>query len=205
VHAAQLGASHASLVASGMFWAVYRQRVVMREYPGIGDDVRITTWPGVLHGPIFPRYFTFARPDGTPLGEAVTACILMDVVTRRPLRPNVLSREIPLNTVREAPLPLPGPLSMEGALPHSARVVRYSDLDLNGHMNNARYADWVCDALDLPTLCARGLRECQINYIAEARPEETLSLLSRDDGESTLILGKKDDGRTAFEARVVAW
>ena len=53
----------------------------------------------------------------------------------------------------------------------------YSDTDINGHVNNTRYADFVCDALRLEGLPrSRFLSELQIGYTAESRAGDVLTL-----------------------------
>jgi len=202
-HAASYGLSRAELVAQGMFWVLYRQRVVMRSYPTFGDALRLTTWPGAVEGPVFPRYFCIERADGTLVCEAVTSWVLVNLQTRRPLRPSMLVTPIPV-CARPAPLPLPGMLRLENARAVEKRPVRYSDLDINGHMTNTRYIDWVCDLLDLDALARRGLAEWQVNFIAEAKPGDLLELFLLEEGPETLVQGKRaSDGRTVFEARAV--
>lgn len=199
-HAAHLGFSRNFLVQNGMCWVLSRLQVNMNSYPQCGEEIRMYTWPGQVQGLYFPRYFRFLAADGRELGGAVTAWVLLGLENRRVLRPNALPGEIPLND-EPAYLPLPGKLAVEGAQPVARRQVAYSDLDFNGHMNNARYAQWICDILDTERLSGQGLSSLQINYIAEGRPGEeiTLGLLAQGDG--VCITGVKADGKTMFEAQ----
>lgn len=201
VHAALYSLSRKHLISNGVCWILYRQRARMHRYPGYDETVTFTTWPSANEGPIFPRHFLLTDAMGAPIGEISTSWILMDIHTRRPMRPSALPGSVPVNTQREAPMPAPGMLRITDAEPIGERVVRYSDLDVNGHMNNTRYIDWICDTLDLNALLAQGLADFQINYISEGRPGETLSLSRRMDADRALITGKHaEDGRTVFEA-----
>lgn len=48
--------------------------------------------------------------------------------------------------------------------------MHYSDTDVNGHVNNTRYADFACDAVELDRLPENQfLTEMQIGYLAECR------------------------------------
>ena len=202
IHAAHLGFSRSSLLENGMMWVLYRLHVVMNEYPTYGDTLVETTWPCAIEGPVFPRHFRFNRPDGTQVGKAITAWVLIDLKTRRPLRPAALPGTIPPSELPPS-LPMPGMLRIAGGTPLGSRTVLYSDLDINGHMNNTRYIDWVCDTLDLSALLSGTLKEFQINYISEALPGERIDLFAQTEGNTTLTLGKRGDGRTVFEARTV--
>jgi len=202
LHAMNLGLPRQFLIGHGMMWVLYRLRLVMREYPSFGDMVVETTWPGPVEGPVFPRHFAFERPDGTRLGEAVTSWVLINLATRRPLRPSALPKPVPA-LERDAPLPLPGMLRVEGAAPIGERSVRYTDLDVNGHMNNTRYLDWILDTLEVNQLIEHGLADAQVNYISEALPGETIELFAGTDGKTTYVQGRRPDGKTVFEARAV--
>jgi len=199
--AASFGLSYAELLGRGMCWVLYRYRINLRAVPRAYDAVRATTWPGIVEGPIFPRYFTLEK-DGERIGEAVTAWVLIDVEKRRPLRPSALEGELPTSEI-PPPLPLPGALRIENAPHVTDRQVRYADIDIIGHMNNAKYLEWACDLLPLERLRRAGIRKWQINYVAEALPGETLSLFMREEADDAYILGRKgQDGRVAFEAKI---
>ena len=47
-------------------------------------------------------------------------------------------------------------------------IVGYQDLDVNGHVTNSRYIDWVFESLDLQFLKDHKVRNLEINFLAEA-------------------------------------
>ncbi len=199
--AVAFGLSRNELLEKGMCWVLYRQRIVMRKLPGYGETMRVTTWPAALQGPVFPRYFVLEDETGEQIGEAVTAWILMDVATRRPLRPTAIPGVLPVSDARENPLPLPGMLRIESAQEAEKRAVKYSDVDVNGHMNNTRYIDWTADVLPFDMLLKDGLHDIQVNYISEALPGEALMLLTAEADGGMLVTGRRADGKTVFEAK----
>jgi acyl-ACP thioesterase len=82
----------------------------------------------------------------------------------------------------------------------------YSDLDSNGHMNNARYIQWIQDMSDVEVLEKAETMHFIINYIAEIHPEETISLFSSAEtgaGSSRLLCYEGRRGDTAvFRAKL---
>lgn len=81
------------------------------------------------------------------------------------------------------------------------RKVRYSDLDLNGHVNNTRYLDWI-DDLHTPDWHGQHLPKLfQINFKKEIRPGSRVTLKWVDDpaGKKMITEGTVD-GKTAFSA-----
>jgi medium-chain acyl-[acyl-carrier-protein] hydrolase len=81
------------------------------------------------------------------------------------------------------------------------REVRYSDLDLNGHVNNTRYLDWI-DDLHTPDWHGKHLPKMfQINFKKEIRPGSRVTLKWIDDPTGKKMATKGEvDGKTAFSA-----
>ncbi|MDD3243236.1 MAG: thioesterase [Eubacteriales bacterium] len=200
-HSAVLGFSRPFLVSNGMCWVLSRLSVAMDEYPVYGQEVCVTTWASPVQGLYFPRHYSFTRPDGTPLGCASTLWVLFQVEDRHLLRPSALPGELRLGD-RPAPMPAPGKLHLEGVTPVGQRMVCYSDLDFNGHMNNARYADWICDLAEFDRLSKGGLSAWQINFVNEGRPGEVIDLSAGRSPQGMVIHGQKADGKTMFEAEL---
>ena len=79
--------------------------------------------------------------------------------------------------------------------------MRYSDTDINGHVNNTRYADFICDALELERLPEnRFLAEMQIGYLAECRPGEYIDIQQAGTGDSRFVFGLDEGGKSRFES-----
>ena len=82
--------------------------------------------------------------------------------------------------------------------------MRYSDTDINGHVNNTRYADFACDALEMEKLEAGTfLSQLQIGYLAECRPGEELRLMAGQEGETRFVRGMDEHGKSRFEAALI--
>ena len=81
------------------------------------------------------------------------------------------------------------------------RKMHYSDTDVNGHVNNTRYADFACDAVELDRLPENQfLTEMQIGYLAECRPGDLLTLQVGEQGEGRYVRGIDAGGNSRFEA-----
>ena len=96
-------------------------------------------------------------------------------------------------------LRLPQDLELAGR-----RKLRYSDTDLNGHVNNTRYADFACDALEMEHLGpGRFLSSMQIGYLAECRPGEELLLWTKEQDGAHFVQGMDEGGKSRFEAALI--
>lgn len=197
-HACRLGAGWEALRAKKLAWVLAKSCVEMDSYPRFGQTVRLRTWPGKTRHQIFPRYFEFETDSGEPLGRAATAWALLDTETRRMAAGAGL--EIETNDTRPAPLGMPrAPRALDAPAQQSVRRVAYEDLDINGHMNNTRYVDWLCDALPCGLFARAALRTLTVAYESETLAGEAVTL-SLSQKEDAFFLVGEADGRTCFSA-----
>ena len=78
------------------------------------------------------------------------------------------------------------------------RRVFYSDTDLNGHMNNTKYLNMLCDFV--PDIEKRRLRGVNISYIAEAPLGDELTVCVKSEGDVFYFKTIRFDGKTNCEA-----
>ena len=131
-----------------------RMRFEMNKYPGTGDSISIATWPNKNLKAVFTRYFVLETEKGENLGNGVSQWVLFDVVKRCVVRPAEYDIHFPEVISRPEPLAMPkGALYNENvwtdgsSISRSVRMPAYSDFDYNGHVNNARYIEWIADIL----------------------------------------------------------
>lgn len=176
-HSEALGCGRNALIQRNTAWVLSRSEVHMEEYPGIGDRITLQTFPTANRRWFFPRYFLFKNEQGRILGRAATLWALLDVGTRRMLPPGEILPLMPDNSDLEPPLGLPATVeALAGEEKTLRQIPRYTDLDVNQHVNNTRYADWACDALGIQTLRDYCLETLLVNYDAEVRPDQEIAL-----------------------------
>jgi hypothetical protein len=100
-------------------------------------------------------------------------------------------------------LAAPGSMALQNAPLQMRRTVRYSDLDVNGHMNNCRYMDWVSDTLPGTFHASHRVSEFTVNYLSEARESEELRLqFQLSDGPCLGVDALRNEGASAGHERV---
>ena len=95
-----------------------------------------------------------------------------------------------------------------GAEPEPAgeHVVLYSDIDIIGHTNNARYMVWAMDCLDYETVSTCRVRDAYINFNKETTPGVTVQLFrlkTEEDGALVWYVEGRVDGKSAFCVKLV--
>ncbi len=194
MHSFLLGCGRDELLKKGIVWVLSRCEVRMEKYPRVGETVTVETFPTALRRWFFPRHFLFKNGRGETLGCACTLWVLLDVKERKMAPPGEVAATIPANADLTPPLPMPGAVEdVDGAETVSVRLPAYFDLDVNGHVNNTRYADWACDALGVECMREYELASLRINYAAEIRPGQETALHTFRSGKSYRVAGFHGD------------
>lgn len=181
------------------FWMVARVKVTLERPLRLHDPLEILTWHRGGDGPI-----SFRDSDltvcGEPVGQALSAWVLADLETHALARMSAFPEMQDTDggsrnrTTRLHALRVPDDLPVA-----ARRTLYYSDLDANGHVNNARYADLLCDALALHTAPQGAfVTEFQLNYLRECRAGETLLLKAGWQGDTGLVSGEDGQGEVRF-------
>ena len=198
-HSHALGCGRQTLVKNGIVWVLTRCEVRMDREAHIGERLSIETFPMPLRRWFFPRYFVFRDAAGEQLGAAGTLWVLFDLEKRCMVAPGEVAKAIPDNSDLIPPLGVPGPVPrLTGAETESMRMPVYSELDVNGHVNNARYADWLCDALGMEAMRDYRVKTMRLSYAAEIRPGQEMRLRFTRDGLAYHLTGTHE-GKVHFE------
>ena len=103
---------------------------------------------------------------------------------------------IPDNSDLVPPMGLPSTVAEAGGEEiETIRQPAYTDLDVNNHVNNARYMDWLSDALGAGVMGKKYLSSICINYDAEVRPEQEVKLTLQINGDAFSLFGYHDEKR----------
>lgn len=207
LHAGALGVGIETLMDAGLTWVLARERIEMARPMRLGEALEIATWPSGIERLAARREFE-VRVGGEIAARATTVWYVLDVATRKPVRPErVLDARFP----RE---PTPHLVALEaGKLPDLGHWelqkrfhVRYEDIDRNQHVTNATYLAWALEAVPRDVWLSSRPAVVEARFIAEcAWGSAILSRLVRTGPASFAhAIVHEEDGREL--ARVVtAW
>lgn len=142
--------------------------------------------------------------NGQPVGEAVSTWVLADAATHRLAH---MSRITEFQDTDGGPLCKERTLSrvrLPETMEHAdSRAMHYSDTDVNGHVNNVRYVDFLCDALHMERLGpSRFVSSLQVGYLAECMAGETIELYTGQAGGLWYVHGADQAGKSRFDSAV---
>ncbi|HCA31181.1 MAG TPA: hypothetical protein DEP23_17340 [Ruminococcaceae bacterium] len=203
-HFEQGGLGFEELMRHGLTFVITRTNSIIYRAPQLSQAVRLTTWHRSSKGVQFFRCYNFYDQDGKPLIESVSAFALVDPETHKILRPSVFSQyAVTQQPDRLNHCPDPGKLSLPKDLQDAGgHKVGWSDIDYNGHLNNAVYADIITDAMP-KQMRTRDISGFSISFLNEALEGEEIRLktgIQQHDREDTAwISGDHTRGR-CFDA-----
>ncbi len=174
-HCVQLQLTWEDLAKKGLFWAVVRHRVQIRRLPTRGETITLETWPMPTTRVAYPRAMAAYDESGELLFQTVSLWVLMDLQSRSMVLPGKSTVEVN-GLLRGTELAVPGSMTPKNLSSQVCRSVRFSQLDRNGHMNNTRYLDWICDLLPARFHQEHPIREFVICYLNEAREDQEITI-----------------------------
>lgn len=195
-HATVLGFGYDNLIKTKTAWILSRMNIKFEKTPLWRDEVSLTTWHKGLNRLFFLRDFIMKDKEGNECVKATTSWLVLNLETRRLVRDPYLMDEGTTcsDNVIETPadkVQMPKDIEPELIVEHK---VAYSDVDLNGHTNNAMYMHWAMDAVDYSVASARPVREMTINFNHETKAEDIVKIFKTDvekeDGLHVFVEGK---------------
>ena len=192
-HCVLLGTDWDTLAKQNMFWAILRHSVHIRRMPMKGETITVETWPMPTTRVAFPRNVVAFDQDGNELFRSISIWVLMDTVTRAMILPGKSGVDVP-GLLQGSELEMPASIPPAGLMGGQSRQVRFTDLDINGHMNNCRYLDWAWDLLPSHFHKDRTLQAFTLGYLSEAREGDSLlqQLETGEDGTVKLEISRPE-------------
>jgi acyl-ACP thioesterase len=175
-HAEALGVGFEHLEQQQKIWALSRLLVRVHQYPRWGESISIRTWPRPIDGAFAMRDFQMCNHRAEVLVSGSSAWIILDALSRRPQRPGKLLSAFSTDPNHRATERDPEKIAEAKALePGIELPVRYSDIDVNGHVNNARYVGWLLDSYPIAFHQQHSVSQLEINFLGETRAGDRLT------------------------------
>ena len=190
-----------TLAAYNAFWMLVRMWYRLDRPVGMEETLTIQTWHRGGRGASTYRDYDI-YVDGTLVGEGVSTWVLADQDTHKLLRMSGVKEFAGTDGGELCKDKLLGRVRLPQEMTQAERrLLHYSDADVNGHVNNTRYADFVCDALHLEGLGAgQFVSSLQVGFLHECRPGESLDLWVGQEEGAWCVHGTGVEGDSRFDA-----
>ena len=170
------GLGYSTLMENGQAFLLSGMCLNFFRVPHFLESGEATTWERCVSGPCFYRDFEIRGRDNSLLLAGNSRWLLVSPETREILRPASLYGGLREGAPRQAACPQGARLRrLESAQLLGERPIYYSDLDANGHVNNAVYGKIAVDFLP-ERLRMKNLQRFDISFVRETRADERLKL-----------------------------
>jgi len=202
-HAEQLGVGAKHLARDGVFWVLTRLYLRIERAPRGGETIEIDTWPSQRPRHLYLRDFRVYGEDGAVIIEAASSWALIDAARRKAVKgPSWITDHVAFDVARAAVFPDKAPMRLEREERAVDMTPRWSDIDINGHVNNAVLIGWLLEAFSSDWLADHALSALDVAFRAECRrDDEVSSAITRIVGENFGHSVKRGDGAACVRAQ----
>jgi acyl-ACP thioesterase len=188
-------------------WMLSRFKAYVRWLPNPEEELEAVTWPWKADSLRYYRDYLLRSSNGSPAVSATSQWLMVDLTRRRPVRVRDLTHILP-------PIPDKRALDeelgkLEFSLPREVRQrvhIEEQHLDLNRHVNNAQYLNWITPVLEQESwLNGRSGFSFEIHFNAEARLGDVIDVeMSPVQPGKALeaLIRREEDGSTLTQFRI---
>lgn len=149
-----------------LVWVITDYDITLERLPRYAETITIETEALSYNRYFCYRNFQIYGQDGEKIMTILTTFVLMDYETRKVHE--VVDDIIAPYACEKTKKIRRGPKYAKLENPtEKAYHVRFFDLDLNGHVNNSRYLDWMYDVLDIHFLQHHIPKTIHLKYVKE--------------------------------------
>lgn len=196
-HANDRGFGMASLNENHYTWVLSRLAIELEEMPYQYEDFTIETWVENVYRLFTDRNFAVVNKDGKYIGYARSIWAMIDMATRKPADLLTLHSGSIVDYVlsdKDCPIEKSGRIKVTSTAPFAEYQTKYSDIDINGHVNSIKYIEHMLDLFPIEMFKDRKIKRFEIAYITESYYGDTLSFFKEDVDENEYHIEVKKNG-----------
>ncbi|MBN2196932.1 MAG: acyl-ACP thioesterase [Polyangiaceae bacterium] len=188
----------------GLTWVVSTMKIEVDAAIRETDRLEIETWPSGSERLAVLRDYEVRRMDGAVVARAASQWLILELERRRPVRPEtVIEPELLAEAVHVLPPWRERLARLEQWDEERRLTVRYQDIDMNLHANNAAYLSWLVEALPEEVWRDCRLATGEVQYLAECRHDTTVRTRALEvaPGAHEHAVVREEDGKELVRAR----
>jgi acyl-ACP thioesterase len=205
-----LGWGYNDLIKDELTWVLSRVILDLKVYKGVGEIIEVDTWPKGIDGILALRDYRLYDANENIIGLATSAWLLVNSKTMRPVKNDIFDLRVQKinpdseNAIEDTPGKILIPEKTEFAY---ERKIKYSDIDVNHHVNNAKYVQFILDCFEMNEFSGKEIRNIQINFLSELKYGDNVVInkgKADDEGMNIYVEGVKNNGKKVFQS-LVKW
>ncbi len=201
-HANILGCGSDNLLERELLWVLVRTKYEVYKQPEMYKEVVVKTWPLTPSRAGFQREYLVLSKEGEIFIKGTSEWAVINkntrrIVTAQGIYPENFEYFNDKNFTGRLPKVADFEKSGEGYLVCPG----YTQLDINGHVNNTKYANYALDALNLKNI---NITAFQIDYRKEVYLNERIEIFTKEESENILVKGLDGEGKIKFACEMTS-
>lgn len=175
--AERLGFGYSDFNSMRLFWVLSWAKFEFINFPKFSDEVKIQTWGKKQYKLYSLRDYLMFDSKEEIILKGTSAWLLLD---SKSLRPKILPQLFPnlkMFDTKDALIDLPEKINpaTENKVTYSTEI-RYTDIDLNQHTNNAKYIEMMLDCFDQEFHNTHQIKSLTVSFNAESKFGDQIEL-----------------------------
>lgn len=204
-HASERGFGIATLNEDNYTWVLSRLAIDLEEMPYQYEEFTVQTWVENVYRLFTDRNFAILNKDGKKIGYARSVWAMINLNTRKPADLLTLHGGSIVDYVCDEPCPIekPSRIKVTTDKPSAKLTAKYSDIDINGHVNSIRYIEHILDLFPIQLYMRKQIQRFEMAYVAESYYGDELSFFEEEVNEDEYYVEiKKNDCEVVCRAKV---
>lgn len=198
-HAQDRGFGIATLQEENTTWVLSRLAIELEEMPRQYEPFTIQTWVENVYRLFTDRNFAILNKDGKTIGYARSIWAIINLETRKPVDllavhgGNISSYILD----KDCPIDRPTRIKVNSTEAEESLIARYSDIDINGHVNSIRYIEHMLDLFPIELYKEKRIHRFDLAYMAESYYGDKLSFYKEQAGDDVYNIEVRKNGEEA--------
>lgn len=188
---------------NGKTWVLYRLNIKMKSFPDRWQSVKVNTWPSSGDGIRAFRDYELTDETGAAMGVGVSQWMVLNIKNRRPVGIPDKILEMGLHVdqhvlpVDKSPFP-----AMDSPDRTTELLVGRHDLDMNRHVNNVKYLEWMTGFMPNSVSSSLSCYEINIQFHKEIGLDQHLLIKTKKLHDHTYLhtINMADSGSLLAES-----
>lgn len=205
-HASDRGFGIATLNEDNYTWVLSRLAIELDEMPYQYEEFTVQTWVENVYRLFTDRNFAIINKEGKKIGYARSVWAMINLNSRKPADLLALHGGSIVDYVCDEPCPIekPSRIKVTSEQPVACLTAKYSDIDINGHVNSIRYIEHILDLFPIELYKTKRIRRFEMAYVAEGYYGDELSFYCDEAGENEFhVEVKKNAHEVVCRSKVV--
>ena len=196
-HASERGFGIAEVNENHYTWVLSRLAIELEDMPRQYEPFSIDTWVENVYRLFTDRDFALVNKEGKTIGYARSVWAMISMETRKPADLLSLHGGSLTDYVcdRECPIDKPGRIKVATEEPVWVYQTRYSDIDINGHVNSIKYIEHILDLFPMETFKEKQVKRFEMAYVAESYYGDSLSFYKEEKEDGSIDIEVRKNGQ----------